>query len=343
MKLLALVNTDLPFVVYKKPHSAKLHIVQQNSPDLHTDKSLQSNGFYFAPFDIDKHPIIVIKDDDSTKQSYFVREFEISHENTSPAVSIDETDKQSHLNKVQQAIDLIQAGHLDKMIISRKIVVKLPDFNPFDSLIKLMQSRDESFVYYWHHPQVASWMGATPELLINYQENTLETVALAGTLPVKTTEPVTWTIKEIKEQKIVSDYIESKLKRHSSQVKVEQAKTVFQGKIAHIKNEISCQIDAKDVNKVILELHPTPAVCGLPTTDAKKYISSIENYDRKYYTGFLGCKQADRINFFVNLRCLDIENKLLSLYVGGGIVKDSIADREWKETIYKSQVLLNNL
>jgi isochorismate synthase len=39
---------------------------------------------------------------------------------------------------------------------------------------------------------------------------------------------------------------------------------------------------------LIRALHPTPAVCGLPRGYAKKFILENEQYDRSFYTGFLG-------------------------------------------------------
>ena len=39
---------------------------------------------------------------------------------------------------------------------------------------------------------------------------------------------------------------------------------------------------------LVEELHPTPAVGGLPKAAAVDYILKQEGYDRSYYTGYLG-------------------------------------------------------
>ena len=42
----------------------------------------------------------------------------------------------------------------------------------------------------------------------------------------------------------------------------------------------------------------------------------------------------------MNLRCTEIFANGVKLYVGGGITKDSIPEKEWEETELKSQTLL---
>ncbi len=343
LQLSSLVNFDLPFVVYKQPHSSRVHILQQNTAELVVDKHLEKEGFYFAPYNFEKHPVVVFPSELSEQSDYLIRDFQIGSSDILLAVAIEENEAIIHQQKVQSAIDLIKQKKLEKLIISRRIKVEINNFNLLDALLNLMHNRDESMVYLWHHPKIGTWMGATPELLAKYKENTLQTVALAGTLPVAENTPVSWTIKEINEQKIVSDYIEKQLKVFADHIVVEKPKTVYQGKIAHIKNELSAHISKENISKLVKQLHPTPAVCGLPTKIAQKYIESIEDYDRKYYTGFLGLKSDDTLNFYVNLRCLTHNEEQLYLYVGGGIVADSIPAKEWQETIYKSRVLLDNL
>jgi hypothetical protein len=44
-------------------------------------------------------------------------------------------------------------------------------------------------------------------------------------------------------------------------------------------------------------LHPTAAVCGLPKEAAKAFILENEEYDREYYSGFLGELNIDFATF----------------------------------------------
>ena len=44
-------------------------------------------------------------------------------------------------------------------------------------------------------------------------------------------------------------------------------------------------------------------------------------------------------DLYVNLRCMQIKNQNVLLYVGGGITKDSNAEAEWEETVHKSKII----
>ena len=107
--------------------------------------------------------------------------------------------------------------------------------------------------------------------------------------------------------------------------------------------------------------NPTPAVCGLPKDAAKQFILNNENYNREFYTGFLGelnmkTQQKARLGkrnienraytytkrstqLYVNLRCMQLKGNKAMVYVGGGITQSSIAEREWEETVSKSLVI----
>jgi len=92
----------------------------------------------------------------------------------------------------------------------------------------------------------------------------------------------------------------------------------------------------------VAELHPTPAVCGLPKNLADDFIKENEKHDRKYYSGYLGpWKLNQEVNLFVNLRCMEITCDQFVLYAGGGITSKSIPEREWEETIQKAKTLLD--
>jgi isochorismate synthase len=87
-------------------------------------------------------------------------------------------------------------------------------------------------------------------------------------------------------------------------------------------------------------LHPTPAVCGLPKAAAKDFILQNENYDRCYYTGFLGEINTNlKTELFVNLRCVEIIDTFAAIYVGGGITLDSNPEDEWLETSNKTNTI----
>jgi isochorismate synthase len=85
-------------------------------------------------------------------------------------------------------------------------------------------------------------------------------------------------------------------------------------------------------------------VGGYPKNAALKMIDELEPHDRSYYTGVIGFLRGNGdADLFVNLRCMRISGNTADLFVGGGIMPDSNAEKEWEETELKSQTLLRFL
>jgi isochorismate synthase len=66
-----------------------------------------------------------------------------------------------------------------------------------------------------------------------------------------------------------------------------------------------------------------------------------EGYDRSFYSGFLGPMHVDgQSHLYVNLRCMQVRERTATLYVGGGVTRDSDPCAEWRETELKAETLL---
>jgi 2-succinyl-5-enolpyruvyl-6-hydroxy-3-cyclohexene-1-carboxylate synthase len=101
-----------------------------------------------------------------------------------------------------------------------------------------------------------------------------------------------------------------------------------------------------EVARLMLEkLHPTPAVCGLPTEEALNFIRRYESicFDRGFYSGPFGYVGHRGTDILVALRCgLATSTPFattVSSYAGGGIVSGSTVQGEWAETNYKLAVI----
>ena len=85
--------------------------------------------------------------------------------------------------------------------------------------------------------------------------------------------------------------------------------------------------------------HPIP-VCGSPFDKAIKEINKVEKHIRSFYTGYLGLINASNCETYVNLRCARIKDGKTTLYTGGGITTESIAESEWNEIVSKTETIL---
>lgn len=203
-----------------------------------------------------------------------------------------------------------------------------------------------AFNYCFYHPKVGLWLGATPEQLLKIEENQLKTVALAGTKTIAE-QTENWGEKEQVEQQLVTDFIINNLNNFVDNLSVSKPYTHQAGSLLHIKTDISAKIKDRNQLKNILDiLHPTPAVCGFPKEIAKKFIIENEGYNREFYAGFLGELNfstenniTENSDLFVNLRCMKVENSVAQIFVGGGITADSNSEKEFLETVNKSETI----
>lgn len=250
---------------------------------------------------------------------------------------------------VADAVNSIKQLAFKKVVLSQALERKLrADFDPVSLFYRLCDAFPGAFISLVALPDIGTWVGATPELHVTFNEKHLRTVALAGTMPASELD-AKWGAKEMEEQAIVSEYIRGCFQRHNI-MKVDERgpETVRVGDLLHLQTTFAVKLetpgDAAAVNRLLPELHPTPAVCGLPKETALQYILRTESHDREFYSGFLGPVNYDgHSHLFVNLRCLQLLRSSAMLYAGVGITRDSVPEKEWLETQLKFDALLRFL
>ena len=125
-------------------------------------------------------------------------------------------------------------------------------------------------------------------------------------------------------------------------------KTWTAGHLIHLRTDFEVDMVATNfpqLGTVMTKLlHPTSAVCGMPMDVALKFLDAYEGYDRQLYAGYLGpIGHKQESHLFVNLRCMQLQERSAILYAGAGVTEDSIAEKEWEETEMKMNTLLQIL
>lgn len=334
-KLHILEKEGIPFVAFKFPNSDKIYLIFQNDKELYSPNFLEK-GFLFSSFD-EKRNVFLRQDKMiKSKLSRFANKIQITKNQLS------NSEQTSFEKLVSNAISEIQKGSFQKVVLSRRIKIRVWSESLSTYFQLLTRKYPNTFCYVFSHPKVGKWAAATPERLLEVTSNEVKTMSLAGTKKAK--KFVIWTKKEKEEQQIVTEYIENQLSTIFTDVKVGNTQTIKAGRLAHLCTEISCSFSEEiNINKVINLLHPTPAVCGFPTEKAKKFIIENENYYRDFYTGYCGLinfSENKKADLFVNLRCMQISENQINIYVGAGITADSNPEKEWQETQNKAQTML---
>ncbi len=336
----ACLEKGLPFAIYRKPKQQELFAVFQLNDELKSSRDFTEKGFVFAPFN-SEDKVVLIQPDEVWKGEFHSEKYEVTNN-----ISLDESGKEAHLALVENGIKEIEKGRLLKVVLSRKIEVSITK-SPVKIFKTLLNTYPNAFGYLFYHPKVGTWCGATPETLVKVKNKELSTMSLAATLPYIKNENPKWGSKEIEEQQMVSEYIGDRLAHAMERLEIDKAESVRAGNLWHLRSEVrGNMLPNLKVKEVIGALHPTPAVCGIPTREAQQFIQANENYKRTFYTGFLGelnLSSQGELSLFVNLRCMQLEDGKASIFVGGGITEASDPESEWIETQNKSKTMLGIL
>ena len=270
-----------------------------------------------------------------------------------------ESVRDSFINNVEVAVSAIQAGHFDKVVLSRTKTYSTPkDFEAIQGFQKLCEAYEKAMVAMVHLPESDEiWLSASPEILVEVNDQQqFRTIALAGTQTAYTPDgflipkhQIRWGQKEIEEQALVCRYIIECFKKIRLREYVETGpKTVQAGHLYHLRSDFVVNMQA--VGQLALGstmlglLHPTSAVCGMPKAAALSFIQAVEPHDRSLYSGYWGPVMIEgQTQLYVNLRTMCIRGEQTTVYAGAGITEDSTAEEEWQETELKCLALIRVL
>jgi salicylate biosynthesis isochorismate synthase/menaquinone-specific isochorismate synthase len=252
---------------------------------------------------------------------------------------------------VRSAVRKIQTGELEKIVLAREVQVRAPqDHDPGAVLGVLREAFPSCFVFAVGRGD-ATFMAASPELLVRRDGQRASTVALAGStrrsadpaVDAHLGEQLLRSEKDREENAIVARRIARALKPHAVWVTAAPEPGLVQvANIQHlglpIRAQLSSDIDALQLAGL---LHPTPAVGAEPAHPGLELIPALEGLDRGWYAGPVGWTDAAGDGeLCVALRCALLRGRVAHCYAGCGIVRDSDAASELAESEIKLGAML---
>lgn len=311
----------------------------------------REEGFVIAPFvKTESTPLLLIKPERvcSEPVDTLARQYGRGEEDGRMRLTVsedagDDDGLASYRTQFDTFHDAIVSGEFRKLVLFR--TKRIPADTSRQSLERMFleacQRYPRVMVMLFSTQQSGTWLIASPEILLEGKGHNYHTIALAGTMPYQEGH-VEWSKKNKDEQHIVEQYIENVITPLSEQVVKDGPTTARAGDLQHIRTDFHFRLrDGVTVGDVVGKLHPTPAVCGIPTDKAREFIVSNESQPRLYYSGFAGPVGNDGNHLYVSLRCAEITNETFTLYAGGGIMPDSECESEWKETEAKMNTIKN--
>ncbi len=315
------------FAIFRLPHAQKPLMVIGNISEKIIDYALlEENAIVISPFNCGQKafsiPFNKLEEIDEKKIPSF-------HFSQNKYTALGE---EHYIETVEKGIEKLHANKLSKVVLANTKTIKNSRFEPMLYFKKLEEKYPTAFIYFISSPQTGTWFGASPEPLVRTENNQLQTVAMAGTLAQ--TPQAIWSNKEREEQAMVCQYLEDKLSAAALPFKKNGPFNYAAGALTHLRTEYFCEgiPSNNSMAKFIEEINPTPAVAGIPKEEAIQFIEKEEGFKRNLYAGFIGIKQYNEAQLFVNIRCMEWQRETLTLFAGAGITKDSNPQREWEET-----------
>ena len=243
---------------------------------------------------------------------------------------------------VNQAVGIISSSELDKVVLSRDLVMPIshrPDLS--DAVTKLHDRYPHCWTY-----AIGDVFGASPELLLRAEAGEVSARVLAGTAGRGTDPDVDRAIAEglahSHKNRHEHDYAaQSMVERLEPFCEIVEADaepfSLALPDLWHLATDVRGKLKpGVSLLDVIAELHPTAAVAGTPRLKAQQLIAELEPYDRAGYAGPVGWLSSDGSGeLAIALRGGVIEKDQIRAFAGCGIVEESDPQAELDETELK--------
>ncbi len=255
---------------------------------------------------------------------------------------------------VEEAVAAIDDAAIDKVVLARSVVVRSDTApNGFDLVGHLERSYRQCYGFGWRS-NGATFLGASPELLVRLHGGTVVSNPLAGSARRGEgdeedrilAEALMRSVKDRVEHSFVVDDVAERLAPFVESLVVPPHPALKKmATVQHLSTRITgTACEGTRVLDLVDALHPTPAVGGTPRAEAQAFIDKVESFDRGWYTGGIGWIDGDGDGeFAIALRCGLLEGTSAHIFAGAGIVADSHADLELLETRLKFRPMLELL
>ncbi len=248
------------------------------------------------------------------------------------------------------ANNAILRQEVNKLVISREVKIQCDTLVNVESVLKnLLEKNQNSFVFAYFKDG-KTFLGATPEILVQKEKNNILSYALAGTIERSDKNDELQKImllndsKNRYEHQIVIDSIVNIVKKFTSKIRVDKTTILTLKNLHHLYTPIY----AKDKNSSLLQwvrrLHPTPAMGGNPVNKALELIRRYEKHERGLYAAPIGIMNGNGDGVFVaGIRSALIQENTVFAYAGCGIVDKSNCEIEYIETKNKLRTIIESL
>lgn len=255
---------------------------------------------------------------------------------------------------VQQTVQTIRQTDAKKVVIARALALQFEKEIPIERVLMNIKEEQPNSYHFAFGRAEDFFVGATPERLIEIEEGQAHSACVAGSIPRGKTQredeqlgQSLWNDEKNREE---HDYVVQMIKqvvsRYCQTYRIPTEPQLLKNRdIQHLYTPVTGTLrEASSIFDWVRDLHPTPALGGVPTDVALDLILENEQMDRGFYAGPIGWTDATGDGeFAVAIRSTLVKGHSAYLYAGGGLVEDSEVETEYEETWVKFRPMLRAL
>lgn len=262
--------------------------------------------------------------------------------------------KEEYLQTIDTVTAKIRAKEAEKVVIARSLALQFEEKVSSPQILShVANEQPESYLFALEHGDML-FFGASPERLVKVEEGRAYSSCVAGSIRRGTTAEQdealgTELLNDAKnrgEHHYVVEMISDIFTKHCTTIKVaQQPKLLKIRDIQHLYTPVEGQLTTgATILQLVKDLHPTPALGGVPREHSMQIIRELEPMNRGLYAAPIGWLDADgNGEFAVAIRSAALLHDKAYLYAGGGIVAHSEAQSEYEETLVKFRPMLRAL
>ncbi|MBS4222850.1 isochorismate synthase [Lederbergia citrea] len=266
----------------------------------------------------------------------------------------DEIGKDEWVHTVKDIVKDLTETDLQKVVFARKMKLRFADQASSSYVLQqLIDQQPTSFIFAMEAEE-SCFLGASPERLVKKTGDHVLSTCLAGSMGRsknvdKDNELGNFLLKDKKnlfEHELVVSMIENALKPYCVEMNIPEKPILMKTPdIQHLYTPVSGKTKPESsIFQIVKDLHPTPALGGVPTNAAMKVIREKENMDRGFYAAPLGwADYRGNGEFIVAIRSGILKEKEAVLFAGCGLVPGSVPKDELVETGIKFLPMLRAL
>ena len=261
-----------------------------------------------------------------------------------------------HQRDVKACIDYIFKGEIFQANLSRLWEFEISDKYSDSIIYKELQKTNPSPFAGLLNFDDSSIISSSPERLVSLKNGTLETRPIAGTRPrgingvidVELSRELISSEKERAEHLMLVDLERNDISRvcKPGTVIVDEMMVIESySHVHHIVSNIKGSIkDDIRPGEILAAVFPGGTITGCPKIRCIEILGELEKIGRGPYTGSFGyINHNGNLDFNILIRSMVMEHQKISLRAGGGIVADSIPEKETSETEAKANAMLKAL